>query len=169
MGWLCLNRCMDQLALQPYLEQARARLRERGGRVTGARARIFALLLKAGRPLAHHEVLAGLAGGAPLDRVTVYRVLDWLVAQGWALKRVGDDRIFRFATATPARAEQVPEAQPHTAHGHFRCMQCHRTFCLDDWPARPQLSGHEFKRLPRGFVGEQIEFTIRGRCAQCAS
>ncbi|AKJ69532.1 MULTISPECIES: Fur family transcriptional regulator [Pandoraea] len=159
---------MDKLVLQPYLEQACDRLRERGERVTAARARIFALLLKAGRPLAHHEVLAALAGD-PLDRVTVYRVLDWLVAQGWALRQVGDDRLYRFAMATAAGAEQALAAQPHAGHGHFRCMQCHRTFCLDDWPARPQLSGHEFRRLPRGFVGEQIEFTVRGRCAQCAS
>lgn len=161
---------MNVSALQPYLEQARGRLQEQAGRVTSARVRVFALLLRAGRPMTHHEVLADLATDAnPLDRVTAYRVLDWLVVQGWAIKQAGDDRVFRFMLAEHGDSELGAEPRPHAQHGHFRCMRCHRTYCLDDWPAHPHLNSRELKRLPKGFVGEQVELTVHGMCPQCAA
>ncbi|WP_150618942.1 Fur family transcriptional regulator [Pandoraea horticolens] len=160
---------MSLTQLQPYLEAARTSLQEQSGRVTSGRVRVLALLLKAGRPLTHQEVLADLATDAdPLDRVTAYRVLDWLVAQGWAIKQAGDDRIFRFVMAEHVDPQRATSPRPHTQHGHFRCVRCHRTFCLDDWPQHPQLSERELKRLPKGFVGEQVELLIHGTCAQCA-
>lgn len=166
---MCLNPFMSLIDLQPYLEKARTCLQDQAGRVTPGRVRVLAFLLKAGRPLTHQEVLADLATDTdPLDRVTAYRVLDWLVAQGWAIKQAGDDRIFRFTLAEHVDSARAISPRPHTQHGHFRCVHCHRTFCLDDWPQHPQLSEHELHRLPEGFVGEQVELMIHGRCAQCA-
>ena len=52
---------MSLTQLQPYLEAARTSLQEQSGRVTSGRVRVLALLLKAGRPLTHQEVLADLA------------------------------------------------------------------------------------------------------------
>ena len=65
------------------------RIRSAGARATPARIRVLALLTSAPVPLSHHDIEAAL-GDASLDRVTLYRVLDWLVASGLAVKRADE-------------------------------------------------------------------------------
>lgn len=130
---------------------ARERLRATGERVTGARMRVLEFLMQAGRAMTHPEIEAAL-DGAPLDRVTLYRVLEWLVAQGLAHRVAGDDRVWRFSMAGDA----------HGHHAHFQCSGCGRVLCLPDAPA-PGLD----VRVPRGFRPEAVELTVRGRCANC--
>lgn len=127
-------------------------IRAAGARATPARIRVFDFLRAAERALSHHDIESGLGDGG-LDRVTLYRVLDWLVEAGLAHKTIDARRVSRFSTAG-ALAQ-------HAAHAHFRCDTCGRVFCLDAVrPARP--------RLPRGFRGGQVELSVRGECAQCA-
>ena len=128
-------------------------LRERGARVTPARLRVLALLRGASRALSHREVEEALAGEVPVDRVTLYRVLDWLVEQGLAHKLADDMRVFRFSAASSAD-------RPHGAHAHFVCDDCGKVFCLDD--VRP-----EAPRLPEGFATTQVEYSVHGHCAAC--
>ena len=130
---------------------ARDRLRATGERVTGARVRVLEFLMRADCALTHPEIEAGL-GAEPLDRVTLYRVLDWLVAQGLAHRVAGDDRVRRFSMAGDA----------HGHHAHFQCSGCGRVLCLPAAPA-PGLD----VRVPRGFRPEAVELTVRGRCADC--
>ena len=66
------------------------RLKALGERRTPARQAILTLLLDADNALSHqdiHELLK--ARNEPFDRVTLYRVLDWLVAQKLAHKLAG--------------------------------------------------------------------------------
>ena len=80
-------------------ERARAALRATGERVTPARLRVYAALLDSAQALSHHELESALGTVEPVDRVTLYRVLDWLVEQGLAHRVAGIDRVWRFSTA----------------------------------------------------------------------
>ncbi|MBL8386351.1 MAG: transcriptional repressor [Burkholderiales bacterium] len=126
-------------------------LRATGARVTGARIAILSLLTKANRALSHREVEQALET-AHIDRVTVYRVLDWLTSEGLAHKIADDQRIFRFSAV----------GRQGDAHAHFKCRVCSNVFCLPSGTA-PRL------KLPAGFQGDEVELTVKGVCAQCAA
>lgn len=133
-------------------ETAEESIRRTGSRVTSARVQVLATLLEADRALSHHEVEQALARQRPVDRVTVYRVLEWLTRNELAHKISGDDRIWRFNAGADAHTSQ---------HAHFTCKQCRRVLCLDDIPAdfRP--------RLPGGYSGEEVEVNVKGVCDDC--
>ena len=137
-------------------EQARERLRSTGERVTSARVKVLATLMQADEALAHLDVQQRLAGGpTEIDRVTVYRVLDWLVEQGLAHRVSGPDRVWRYSV----------HGHRATAHGHFKCRRCERMFCMRE-PG--SLSRTLRAMLPDGFTGDEVELTVFGRCADCA-
>lgn len=132
-------------------ERAAALIRAAGARATPARVQVLRVLAAAPAPMTHQEI-EGAFAGAPLDRVTLYRVLDWLVAAGLASKVADARRVFRFALA---------HGGAHAGHAHFRCEGCGRVFCLDaPVPALPAL--------PAGFVLTRAELDLSGRCAGCA-
>ena len=127
-------------------------IRSIGARATPARVRVLRLLRAAPAPLTHHQIEQAL--GAPLiDRVTLYRVLDWLAASGLAHKNSDAARVFRFSAASVGE---------HATHVHFRCEQCGGVFCLD---APPPV----VPRLPPGFVLARVDYDLRGRCNACAT
>lgn len=130
------------------LDLARAHLQATGKRVTEIRERVLARLIEAKRPLSHEELAARLA---PIDKVTLYRVLDWLVAQRLTHRMTGADRIGRFAYADAGHGE----------HAHFECRRCSTVLCLGEVPALP-LS------VPRGYRLDSLELTAKGLCARCA-
>jgi len=125
-------------------------LRATGARVTGARIAILSLLTTANRALSHRDVEQALAADH-LDRVTVYRVLDWLTSEGLAHKIADDERVFRFSAV----------GNHDDPHAHFKCRTCGDVFCLPTGAA-PKL------KLPAGFKSEVVELNIKGTCAQCA-
>ena len=133
---------------------ARRLVKESGGRNTEARRNVLACLIEAGRALSHAEIEAQLTD-TDLDRVTLYRVLEWLVEQSLA-HRVGGlsgfDRAMRFAFSRPER---------RSAHAHFQCVQCGTTMCLDD-VAVPALP------VPGGIELQGIELAAFGYCASCS-
>lgn len=126
-------------------------IRQAGARATPARVRVLLLLRVAPAALSHHEIEQAL-GNLALDRVTLYRVLDWLVERGLAHRQTDAQRLFRFSAAA---------AGEHAAHTHFRCEDCGRVFCLEAAPPTAPS-------LPAGFALSRIELDLRGRCAQCA-
>ncbi len=142
-----------------HLDESRRLVRERRARVTVPRVRVLAELLSAGRALAHQEVQR-LVEASPdsehIDRVTLYRVLEWLVEVGLAHRVAGPDRVFRFSA----------QREPVGAHGHFRCTRCERMFCMSESAGIGRLVG---SILPAGFSSETIELTVSGRCAACAA
>jgi len=128
-----------------------AQIRDTGARATPARIRVLQLLRAAPAAMTHHDIEAAF-GGLSLDRVTLYRVLDWLVEAGLAHKSTDARGVFRFSAAA---------AGEHTAHAHFSCDACGRVFCLDAAPPAPPA-------LPQGFSLSRMEIDLRGRCAACA-
>ncbi|MGE0805512.1 MAG: Fur family transcriptional regulator [Burkholderiaceae bacterium] len=137
-------------------DQARQLIRASGSRLTSARVRVLAELMSADSALTHLELQKRVEAGAdPIDRVTLYRVLDWLDEVKLAHRVAGPDRVFRFS----AQASRTP-------HGHFRCVQCTRMYCLKESGAL--LRGIK-AMLPSGFAGDEFELTVSGRCARCAA
>ena len=145
-----------RLAALAITERARSALRATGERVTPARLRVYVALLDSVRALSHHELEAALGTGAPVDRVTLYRVLDWLVAQGLAHRVAGLDRVWRFSIANASRV--ACDGQP--SHAHFQCNRCGKVICLGE-------AATNRVPLPRGFRSEAVELTVKGRCAEC--
>ncbi len=131
-------------------------LRAVGAKLTTPRRLILGVLQAALAPQTHREVLERLRALqlTEIDRVTVYRVLDWLVEQGLAHKAADSQGIFRFSQAQPSVV--------HESHVHFRCTRCGGVFCLKDAP--PQRP-----RLPKGFRLGGMTVDIRGECAQCVA
>lgn len=131
-------------------------IRAAGVKVTRGRLRVLAVLQGARQPLCHAEVETqlGAEGEAVIERVTLYRILDSLVACGLALKAVDTRGVFRFSAAGTQHR--------HEGHVHFRCTDCGGVFCLEAVPPQPP-------KLPRGFRLAEIELDVRGTCAACAS
>lgn len=123
------------------------------GRATPARVRVLDLLRQATRALSHGEIEARLESGDQVDRVTLYRVLDWLVSKGLAHRVAGEDRAWRF---------NAVDQEGHQ-HAHFLCRRCGQVYCLD---ATPAGLGHG---LPPGFMAERVELNVVGLCAACAA
>ncbi len=136
-----------------YRVTAEEMIRTTGERVTNARIEILATLLKAEGALTHGEIEARLAQASGIDRVTVYRVLDWLTEQKLAHKISGDDRVWRFNVAAAGHEHK---------HAHFKCNCCSRVICLDD------LGRGWTPALPAGFTPQEIDLTIKGLCAECS-
>ena len=110
------------------------------------------MLRNAPAPLSHAEIESQL-GGMALDRVTLYRVLDWLVDSGLAHKSADSNRVFRFSPATLGE---------HATHVHFRCERCGRVYCLDASPPVIPV-------LPSGFSLTRMDFDLRGVCVNCSA
>ncbi len=127
-------------------------IRAAGERLTAPRAAVLETLLGARRALTHHEIEAALAPRLAVDRVTVYRVLDWLVELGLAHRIAGEDRTWRFLAS---------QGEEHAAHAHFMCSRCGRTICLDGVAVPPAV------KVPRGFEPSRVELNVKGVCAAC--
>jgi Fur family ferric uptake transcriptional regulator len=138
-------------------------IRAAGAKVTRGRVRVLEALRAASKPLSHAELESQLAGhgasdgtsdGATgVDRVTLYRILDLLVASGLALKAVDTRGVFRYSGAGSGRR--------HAGHLHFHCVRCGGMFCLEAEPPLPPA-------LPPGFTLQDVAFELRGTCPQCA-
>jgi Fur family ferric uptake transcriptional regulator len=140
-------------------------------RVTRARVKVLAALLGADRAFSHQDVQDALAD---MDRVTLYRALDCLTEAGLAHKIPGDDRVFRYSAGTdqglhgPTPGHGQQGQTPHHQHGHFKCTRCARVFCLDSIGDAGLLRDALQETLGKGFRSHDIEFTIKGWCADCA-
>ena len=135
-------------------ETARQRLLECGQRVTAARLAILQMLLDSPRALSHHDVEARMSEmGERFDRVTLYRVLEWLVAQGLAHKVAAEDRSWRFSAILDENHE----------HPHFHCLNCGEVLCLDTLHPAFALG------LPPGYTMQRVELTIHGACPACSA
>lgn len=147
------NRRMQAATAPTRHDQATRLLHQRGATATPARVRVLQLLLAADAAMSHQSLQqAAAAGGHPFDKVTLYRVLDWLAGQGLVHSVAGHDRVRRFSLMNA-----------HHAHAHFECDVCGRLFCL-----RGSLANAS-PELPPGFVSERVDITVHGRCAECAA
>jgi Fur family ferric uptake transcriptional regulator len=123
-----------------------------GQRPTPVRLAVLNVLLNANDALSHTDVLALLQEIGIFDRVTIYRVLDWLVAHALAHKVAGAGRAWKF---------QATRNDTIHNHAHFQCNTCGKTYCLPGTqPVAP-------KQIPASFSVESVELNLRGTCGDC--
>jgi Fur family transcriptional regulator, ferric uptake regulator len=144
---------------------AEVQLRGASVRITAARVKVLAALLDAQRAFSHQDVQDAFAD---MDRVTLYRALDCLTDAGLAHKIAGDDRVFRYSSGAEHGVTPQDERTPHHQHGHFKCTRCAKVFCLDSIGEAGLLQNALRESLGKGFQSHDIEFTIKGWCADCA-
>jgi Fur family transcriptional regulator, ferric uptake regulator len=135
------------------LEAARLCIRTHGARLTQPRTAVLAAMIGAHQALSHSDVIEALPAGHEIDRVTVYRVLEWLTDMGIAHRIAGDDRVWRFTLTSAGGSGHE--------HAHFACTQCGKVECL------PKISTAAKFRLPRGYQLSDVELTIKGVCGHC--
>ena len=126
-----------------------------GARLTRSRVQVLTTLLGAREALTHHEIERRLRRGQDVDRVTLYRVLEWLTDHGLAHKLAGEDRVWRFSA--------VGHDHRHGGgHAHFECSECGKMVCLDE----ARLASIAW---PAGYRRREVEVTIKGCCDACAA
>lgn len=124
-----------------------------GLRVTQQRKTVLALLLKKGSPMSHGEISAELM--EPLDKVTLYRILQTLKETAIVHQVQGLDGAWRFC-AHDAESEGCPGNHPH-----FLCVLCGKMTCL---PSQPL----QWIEVPDGIAVEGKQMVVYGRCVDCA-
>ena len=120
-------------------------------RNTNQRSAIREVFKQADRPLSTVEVLkAAQRHKTGLGIATVYRTLKMLLDDGWlsTVKLPGE----------PPRYERA--GKPH--HHHFYCQACGRVY---EVPGSERLLA---ELVPKGFVLENHDLVLSGRCTECA-
>ena len=126
-------------------------IKSSGQRVTKARIAVLERLLAAEYALSHQEIEQQLIQHqCKVDRVTLYRVLDWALQHEIVHKVTGEDRVWRFS------------ATKGTDHAHFSCTQCGQVYCLEALSPAVTLS------MPEGFVLQQADLAVQGICPNCS-
>ena len=128
-------------------------LRAAEGRLTPARLAVLEILLDSAAALSHHEIEDAIEQrGLDVDRVTLYRVLDWLVERDLAHRIAAEDRVWRFNAVDRVQGGD---------HAHFHCTRCGQIVCLEGPDSTAAFA------LPKGYEPERTEITVHGRCPRC--
>ncbi len=133
-------------------KDAKQMIEQAGLRLTDARMAVLNILIAAKTALSHAEVIERLSTGYPFDRVTIYRVLDWLTEAHMIHRIPSDDRAIKFQVSIPNASHQ---------HAHLHCTQCHKIICLDE--IQPHLS----RKITAELQVESVDMIIKGRCPAC--
>ena len=133
--------------------KARQALRKAGLYCTEARIAILTVLMQAANPLRQDRIAEQLTGRA-LNKVTVYRTLESLVAAGLVHRAFMHDRAWHFEMADHCTEKQC--------HPHFTCTICGVTHCLTEISV-------PMARIPnKGFVINRQQVRLEGLCPACA-
>jgi Fur family ferric uptake transcriptional regulator len=128
-------------------------LQEYGLSKTRNRINILNLLKKVNAPLSGKEICAGLS--EKCDKSTVHRTLNSLYEKK-ILQRVIIDHEVKYALKSTGNEGSGHEND----HIHFKCSRCGKLFCLTEIEVKDY-------RLPDGFVKEENQFLVIGKCSQC--
>jgi Fur family ferric uptake transcriptional regulator len=133
---------------------AETQIRATGARVTRQRVLVLDFLLSQEKSLTHHEIQAHLTKKLheELDSVTLYRVLEWLTENELIHRIAGADQVWRFSAGAGHHAHE---------HAHFQCTTCEQVTCFTDLALPRKI------KLPDGFQTQEIDFLIKGTCANC--
>ena len=146
---------MDEQTLTSALARADALCAERGVRLTAQRRRVLELVCRAERPVGAYEILDQLRDGGPAAPPTVYRALDWLLAQGLVHKL---ETLHAYIGCTH------PE-HPHASQ-FLICDGCGGVTELED----PTIAGSlATVAAETGFRPSRPIVEVIGTCSDCAA
>jgi Fur family ferric uptake transcriptional regulator len=163
------SRLLEVIALWPYdrrvskvpsVSELKSRLRAHGLRATAARLAVYEVLIGAGGPVTHGDVVTKLEGSA-FDRATTYRNLVDLAEVGIARRSDLGDHLWRFELVERAHGEH----EAAEAHPHFVCTECGTVECLPDGA----VTVAPVKGAPRALKKAHVEVQVRGTCNDCES
>ena len=119
------------------------------------RMRILEVVGNNSFPLSAGDIYKTLARSSPINRVTVYRILDLLVDEGV---------IERISTGGRAFYYGLAPNDHHQAHPHFYCKRCGQMDCLN-----PESLSIEIAPLWKTFPGriDKVEVRVDGVCKNC--
>ncbi len=155
------------------MQTAEQVITDAGLRPTKARIAVLNILLRSSTALSHPEILAALQGRKEMDRVTVYRVLDWLLDNTLIHKISSDDRAWKFQANMPGRhfrtASQastgsktsIPGLLSNHGHAHLHCQHCGTVLCIHE------LAAHIPPSIFDTYQVSQIEINLKGLCPAC--
>lgn len=125
------------------------------GKTTPARINVLNILLSSPTALNHQNIeQITKEEGLSIDKVTLYRTLDWLVEKRIAHRIASVNRAWYF------NASSHPEMTPHA---HFHCKTCTQIYCLEDMRSMP------LNNLPEHYKLEEAELSLQGQCVSCAT
>jgi len=130
-------------------EVCRSLIAAAGGRLTKPRISTLHALMEAGGAVSHADVHRRLP---ELDRVSLYRALDWLADHHLAHRLTDTDGVRRYG------ASLVGDHR----HPHFQCTSCGLTTCLEEAKA-PAI------RLPKGYRQAATDVLVKGLCRTCTT
>lgn len=132
-------------------------LSEAGLKPTPNRILVLSALSGAGSPRSAHELFSNVVRKRPMNRVTVYRILDLLVERNLAVKSLAADGVHRYCPAG------------EDFHGdccHFFCRRCGLSKCMP--VSELNLDVEAIRGASPGRV-ENVEVRLDGICDGCRS
>ena len=131
---------------------------ERGLRLTPIRARVLELIAGEGRPIKAYDLLdqvrAGEGGGSAAPP-TVYRALDFLLANGF---------IHKLESVNAFVACHHPNTAQHSVP-FLICDRCHSAVELED---KQVVAALDERARALGFVPQAQTLEVHGLCARCS-
>lgn len=124
---------------------------------TRARIAVLNTLINANNALSQPEILAQMESQKEFNRVTIYRVLDWLTEHHIVHKISTDDRAWKYQLS-----ENTQETEAHH-HAHLQCTHCGKISCLHELPS------HFSKSILEKYHVEAIDIHLKGLCEDCFS
>lgn len=123
-------------------------------RNTSTKDEIIALLRIKNSALAHKDFQDYFNG--KLDRVTIYRALDRLVAEEKLHKIANLEGVIQYALC---KSCEDHEHHHNHDHIHFSCIKCKETTCIEN--IIPEI------KLPNNYQVIEKQFLISGICPKC--
>ena len=122
---------------------------------TDNRLRVLEVIGNNTYPLSAANIYQTLERNCTINRVTVYRILDLLVAQGLVDRISTGGRAFYYGMAPNAH---------HLPHPHFYCKRCGQMDCLT-----PDSLNVDSDALWKTFPGriDKVEVRVDGICKNC--
>ena len=120
---------------------------------TRSRVNILDTLKKSSTPLSGKEICTKLL--EKCDKSTVHRALNSLFEKQ-VLQRVIIDHEVKYVLTTTHNKKNGN----NNDHIHFKCSNCNKLFCLTEIEVKDYT-------LPKGFVKEENQFLIIGKCGEC--
>lgn len=139
-------------------------------RPTKARIAVLNVLAQTNSALSHSEILDKLPPQKEFDRVTIYRVLDWLTKYQLIHKISAGNRAWKFQLTSPPLQKIVSAskktslfANPSHAHAHLLCRQCGSVTCVHE--VAPKFTQQVLDK----YHVESIDIHFKGLCLECAA
>ena len=126
-----------------------------GLEATTNRLRVLEVIGENGYPLSAADIYTTVGRHHPINRVTVYRILDLFT---------GKNIIERLSSGKRGAYYGLAPNEHHAPHPHFYCTQCHQMDCLS-----PESLAINTESLRNTFPGEikRVEVRVDGLCKNC--